>query len=140
MKAIHPMVVGGLLVVLTACSSAAPGPRVGAEPRGLQVLVENETFNNLRVFAVISNSEVPLGRVDAMRNQTLRLPQGVSGTMQLVARTGTLSATGSGHLSEPFSLSVGHRLTWKLRDSPGASQGPRISSVHIFQCEGEEHC
>ena len=87
----------------------------------------------------MGSSETLLGRVDPGQHRTLRLPLGMSGAMRLVARNG-VGRTASAHASEPFSLSYGQWMAWRLRDSPGASDVPRISSVHVFSCEDPAEC
>jgi hypothetical protein len=140
MKMRNAAVVAALLLGALGCATTSAGPDVGPQIRGLQIQVENETYANLRVFALISSNEVPLGRVDALQTRALRLPRGVGGSMQLVARVNSLGGAGTGHTSEPFTLSVGQRMVWKLRESPAAAQAPRISSVHVFQCDSDLDC
>jgi hypothetical protein len=128
------------VVLLCACSSAQRnGPQVGTVPLGLQIRVENDSGANLRVYVQMGSSETPLGRVDANEHAVLRLPVGVSGGMRLVVRNG-VGRTAPSHASEPFSLSYGQWMAWRLRDSPGASEVPRISSVHVFSCEDPSKC
>lgn len=140
MPVVRTAVLGALVVAVAACASARQTePEVGAARSGsMPITVENESTANLRIFAAAGSNEILLGRVEGMQNRTLRLPQGFSGTMRLVARTGP--GVGDGHVSEPFSLNLGQRLTWKLRESPGAAGGPRISSVHVFNCGETENC
>jgi hypothetical protein len=77
---------------------------------------------------------VLLGRVEGLQQRTLRLPMGVSGAMQLVARPMT-NTEGRRHASEPFTLSPGQRLTWRLRQSPGAPSVPNLSTIQVFTCD-----
>jgi hypothetical protein len=139
MVEVRALAIGVILLAASACATAPRSePQVGQPSAGLPILVENGSTTNIRVLARIGSSELLLGRVDGMQDRLLRLPLGVSGTMQLVARL--TPSGGDAHFSEPFTLSAGHRITWKLRESPGAARGPRISTVHVFSCAEDERC
>jgi hypothetical protein len=138
MKPIRSVLLALTVVLVAGCSARANQPHVGEDPTGLRIRVENESGMNLRVFAVIGSNELLLGRVASGQHSSLRLPLGVTGSMRLVARTSAVRSR-SGHVSEPFTLGPGQWMAWRLRDSPGASD-VRLSSVHVFSCDGDPRC
>jgi hypothetical protein len=140
MSKIRIPLLGVLLVGFAACAPQRPTLQAGPTARGLQIEVENESTTNLRVLARMGSNEVLLGRVDGMQTRRFRLPRGVTGNMQLVARMSAASPSEAGHFSEPFTATTGQKITWRLRESPGTASLPRLSSLYVFSCVDEVDC
>lgn len=108
-------------------------------PPGIAVAVENGSSTAFRVFALVRGDETLIGRADPLRNTELRLPAGLSGQVALVIRPSAGRGTNAQHRSEPFSVSQGQRVEWRLRPSAG-SYMPQISSVAVYACGETERC
>ena len=99
-----------------------------------EIHVENETPNTLRVFALAGSAETPIGRVDALSTEVLRIPGYIAPVIRLVARPAVNLSPSRAHVSEPVSIFPGHRITWELRASPGISDVPRMSIIKVAAC------
>jgi hypothetical protein len=124
-----------LALALVAVFGCAHGQSTGlpaamGEDR-LAVRVVNGTANNLRIYLLDGGAEVLIGRVSPLSETSLRIPPGVAGNVQLVARPAAGADPKRRHVSDSFVLDRGHQITWRLRASPGISDVPRASSIHI---------
>jgi hypothetical protein len=131
-----------LALTASACAgnSSPEGPEVGTQERYTEIRVQNTTPNTLRVFALAGNAETPIGRVDAMSQEVLRLPGYVAPVIRLVARPAVNLRSERAHVSEPVSIFPGQRITWELRASPGISDVPRMSIIKIAACADLTDC
>jgi hypothetical protein len=134
------------LVVLLAGGSACAqnaGPATPAPERWTdrtEIEVDNGTPNSIRVYALEGGGETFLGRVDPLTRQSLRLPQQRARTIQLVAKPSVDLGRGQAHVSEPILISDDRRITWRLHASPGVTDLPRISTVHVLACGSADSC
>jgi len=131
-----------LLAAIGCTSARANGPIVGSggpgADDGVPVMVENGTSRTLRIYVLEAGDELLLGRVDALSNEEMRIRTSSAAMVQLVARPSASASDAARIVSEPVQLLRGHRITWQLRESPGAA-GPRASTIRIFRC-GEQGC
>jgi hypothetical protein len=124
-----------LLVILGGCSAseARPENSVGVTSGTVVIMVENQSWNNVRVFLVNGGSIARLGSVGAMRTQVFIVPASLasSSSAQLLARSTTATSMG-GLLSAPIPLTDGQRIGWRLRSSPGRSEGPNWEGFFLY--------
>ena len=132
-----------LLLAVAGCSSrqqAEPEPPFAEIPR-IQVHVENNSAQSLRIFVLIGADETPIGRVGALSQMTTTLERVRQGAaMHLVARPSVDMRDNRAHQSEAFSALPDQRVTWILRASPGVSDVPQFSSLQIRPCTPEDDC
>src|SRR5690606_32523414 len=109
-----------LALLLLGCGSGRQAePEVGpSRDAGVALSVENGSSTSFRVFVVSQGNEVLVGRVEPLRTTALRLPSGVSGQIALMIRPNA-RARDIHHRSEPFTVSAGERVEWRLRGSAG---------------------
>ena len=126
-----------LLALATgACAGNAEpgGPQVGVRQEFTEIRVHNDTPHTLRVFAMAGSAETPIGRVDALTHEVLRVPGYIAPVIRLVARPAVNISPERAHVSEPVSIFPGQRITWELRASPGISDLPRMSIIKVAAC------
>jgi hypothetical protein len=136
------VLLAGVALLLSACSLGSQrGPQVGgAMGDGVELRVENGSAASLRVAARTAGTEISLGRVGPLETRRLRLPRALSGQVQLVAHPSVSRDFSLPHVSESFTLTSGHRVTWMLHESPGVSDVPRLSSIHVYLCQAGATC
>jgi hypothetical protein len=125
-----------LLLGATGCAQTE-GPATLEPERWIDrtpVQVDNGTPNSIRVYALEAGGETFLGRVDPLTQSELRLPQGRTTTIRLVAKPSVDMGMGARHVSEPILIADGQRVTWRLHASPGVADLPRISTISVFAC------
>jgi hypothetical protein len=135
-------VVGLFLMASSGCSAHATPESGPMAPRtaGAPVLVENQSATTVRISAMFGNNEIALGRGGAMEQRTFRMPEGMGGTVRLLARPAAQRAMSQPHVSEPFEINRDARISWELRMSPGTSDLPRMSTIRVFSCVGDPRC
>ena len=125
---------------LLFCAPAAAHASVGPDPdpapaaqapaeaearsKEVTVRVDNQSWQAVRVYAVMGGARRPLGRVGSGERRDFRLPEGGSaGRVHLLATW----TPRDGVSTEPFSLTPGTRLEWRLLDAPGGT--PRSAQL-----------
>ena len=127
-------------LLLLATGACAGNPEAGEPVVGgngfdyTEIVVENDTPNTLRLFMLAGNAEAPIGRVDALSHEVVRIPGYIAPVIRLVARPSVNLDPQRAHVSEPVSIFPGQRITWELRASPGISDVPRMSFIKITAC------
>lgn len=142
MNSIRWILVGMLLGLLSCASTGQSGPEVGplSTDEGIPVWIDNSSTGGYRVFAVIQQEERLIGRVDGLSTADLRLPQGISGNMALAVRPSNASlGRGERHTSQPFTVSSGQRVEWRIRAST-ATVVPQLSAISIYACDERQPC
>ncbi|HEX2203731.1 MAG TPA: hypothetical protein VHG91_10550 [Longimicrobium sp.] len=116
-----------------AARAATPEPPVSEEAgeaerasRGVTVSVDNQSWQAVRIYAVINGGRRALGRVESRERRDFRLPEAASsGRVHLLA-TWTPQ---EGITTEPVSLTPGTRLEWRILDAPGGNPGATQSQL-----------
>jgi hypothetical protein len=124
-------------LLVLASGACAGNPGVGEPVVGFdytEIVVENGTPNNLRLFMLAGSAETPIGRVDALSHRVVRIPGYIAPVIRLVARPSVDLGPERAHISEPVSIFPGQRITWELQASPGISDVPRMSFIKITAC------
>jgi hypothetical protein len=91
-------------LLVLASGACAGNPGVGEPVVGFdytEIVVENGTPNNLRLFMLAGSAETPIGRVDALSHRVVRIPGYIAPVIRLVARPSVdhMGAAGEpGHL------------------------------------------
>lgn len=122
------LLAAALLFCAPAAAHAAVGPdpdpapaapaQAEAEARSKEVTVrvDNQSWQSVRVYVVLNGGRRPLGRVGSGERRDFRLPEGGSaGRVHLLATW----TPRDGVVTEPFTLTPGTQLEWRLLDAPG---------------------
>lgn len=108
------VVILGILVVL-GCASGMPANDSPARGSGLVVFVTNDSFSDVRVYAIVGEgNRIRLGSVEALSQRALRLPfreLSSSSGVRLIAQP---LAAGEAHTTSLIRPSLGDTIEWQL--------------------------
>jgi hypothetical protein len=107
-------------VPLASCSPALQrGPQVGLQTRQTTVVVENRSAEDLAVHLLLQGTRFRLGIAPSLRTTTLRLPQGVSGAVQL--RADAVGSPRTTLQTGPMLVGSEDQIEWDIKFNPDLS-------------------
>lgn len=103
-----------LVVLATACSTRS-GDTGAAEPRpaDVEIVVENNLWQDVTIYALRRGSRVRLGTVISMNTGRFTLPVGVAGAHELILIADPVGSRET-FRSEPVMVDAGDIIEWDL--------------------------
>lgn len=119
--ALMTLAVGACSQATTTSGSQAAAPSASAQESGIEVRVENQNWNDMRIYVIRDGTAHRLGSVVTFGAKSFRVAStdlSGAGTVQLEAR-----ALGSRLIktSQPIQVHGGDVVTWTLKNNLGTS-------------------
>jgi hypothetical protein len=121
---------GAFLILAAACAGsttssgaagAAPAPDSTGSVTGMQVVIDNQNFNDMNVYFVKAGSRILIGRAASMKTSTLTIPSAVTPADLRVALV-AVPPGGSRPITAPSTIvPAGQRLYWTIGSDPSMS-------------------
>lgn len=105
------------ITLLTGCASPHASPsELASGNRRVTIQIENHNWQDVAVWAVADGTRIRLGTVTTATTQRFSLPATIANRVNDFRLEGHRIGSNDSFLSEPFMVSPGTRLVWKLEN------------------------